>query len=106
MLRRLFQKIRPSTQQTLGSDEKEALKKFRKKYAQFRRLIEANAVLGGLMADLEGRASGDSLFTTMLLMDSASQCVRYTRRMVDSLIAMNPGLYKELGPVLDRKSVV
>ena len=101
MLRRLFQKIRPSTQQTLGSDEKEALKKFRKKYAQFRRLIEANAVLGGLMADLEGRASGDSLFTTMLLMDSASQCVRYTRRMVDSLIAMNPGLYKELGPVLD-----
>ena len=73
MLRSILQKFRSGAKQTAEVDDKEALKKFRKKYAQFRRLIEANAVLGGLMADLEGRASGDSLFTTMLLMDSTSQ---------------------------------
>lgn len=102
VLRAFLDKIRSGPEKETNRGDKEALKRFRKKYAQFRRLIEANAVLGELMADLEARASGDSLFTTMIIMDSASKCVRYTRRMVDSIITMNPGLYKDLGPALDK----
>lgn len=92
---------RSEGQSEYSEADRETLKDFRKKYAQFRRLIEANAVLGGLMADLEARSRGDSLFGYMTVMDTASRALRYTRRMVDSLINMNPLSYKELSRVLD-----
>ena len=66
------------------------VKGFRKRYAQFRKLIDANAALANLMADLETKLAGNSLFGIIYVRNTSQKTVSLTRRMATSLLYMNP----------------
>lgn len=58
-LTKVFSKKRD---ESLVQTDKAVVKGFRKRYARFRKLLDANATLADLMADLEMKLSGKSLF--------------------------------------------
>lgn len=78
------------------------VKAFRKRYAKFRRLLDANAALADLMAEMEVKLRGTSLFGTLYMRDAASRAVRLTRRMAVSLKDMSDGRYLGLERAVDR----
>ena len=81
--------------------DKTTLKTFRKRYARFRKLLDANAALADLMADMDVKLSGASLFGLAYLQQSSQQAIALTRRMAESLQGMNPGKHGSLPKTLE-----
>ena len=69
---------------------------FRKRYARFRKLLDANAALADLMAELEVKLSGKSLFGSLYVRHMAQKAVELTKRMAQSLEDMHPGRHRGL----------
>ncbi len=82
--------------------DRDVLKAFRKRYARFRRLLDANAALAGLMADMEEKLSGKSLYGMLYVRRAAGQALEKTYQMARSLDAMSGGGYAGLIRAVDR----
>ncbi len=76
--------------------DKATLKKFRKRYANFRKLLDANANLAELMADIEVKLSGNTLFGTVYINKMTEKALYLTKRMVTSLQIMSSGKHLKL----------
>ena len=94
----LFKRDRPAECQV----DKNVVKTFRKRYARFRKLLDANAALAELMAGMEEKLRGNSLFGQLYVRNSAANAVRLTRRMASSLEGMSGGRHKGLSAAVDR----
>jgi pyruvate,water dikinase len=77
-------------------------KPFRRRYARFRNLLDANAALGELMADMARKLEGRSLFGDLYLQNTAGKALELARRMVNSLQGMSGGRRDALNPALER----
>ena len=86
-----------------GTD-KNVVKAFRKRYARFRKLLDANAALADLMADMELKLDGSSLFGMVYVRHSVRRSVELARRMARSLEVMSGGRYRSLEKTVDRIS--
>lgn len=93
---RLFKKRK---EQALA--DKAVVKTFRKRYARFRKLLDANAALADLMAELEVKLSGKSLFGGLYVRHMAQKAIDLTKRMAVNLEGMNPGAHRGLDKALD-----
>lgn len=82
--------------------DKTALKIFRKRYARFRKLLDSNAALADLMADMNIKLRGTSLFGLSYVHQSGLQAVKLARKMAASLQGMSPGKHSGLDKALDR----
>ena len=80
--------------------DKAVVKIFRKRYARFRKLLDANAALADVMAELEVKLSGKSLFGALYVRHMAEKAVDLTRRMSLSLEGMSPGKHRGLDKAL------
>lgn len=98
--RKLADRILHREREQLQAD-KAVVKVFRKRYARFRKLLDANASLAELMADLEEKLSGNSLFGLMYVRHTAQQSLLLARRMAKSLDGMHPGKYAALEKSID-----
>ena len=98
--RKLTDRILRRDTEQLQAD-KAVVKIFRKRYARFRKLLDANASLAELMADLEEKMSGNSLFGLMYVRHAAQQSLALARRMAKSLDGMHPGKYAALEKKID-----
>ncbi len=87
--------------ETVSHADVAVVKGFRKRYARFRKLIDANAALGELLGDLEEKLTGKSLFGAVYVRHTARQAVRLTRRMAESLESMRPGAHRGLNRTVD-----
>ncbi|MDR2489306.1 MAG: phosphoenolpyruvate synthase [Desulfovibrio sp.] len=76
--------------------DKGVVKKFRKRYAKFRKLLDANAALADIMTELEVKIDGKSMFGVLYVRRMVEQAVEFTRRMTLSLEEMNPGKHRGL----------
>lgn len=76
--------------------DREVVKIFRKRYAQFRRLLDANAALADLMADMDAKLSGNALFGTVYIRNVADRASTLVRKMAVSLQAMAPRRHRGL----------
>ena len=81
--------------------DKNTLKTFRKRYARFRKLLDANAALADLMADMDVKLGGTSLFGLAYAHQSSQRAISLTRRMAESLQGMNPGKHGGLSKALE-----
>ena len=79
-----------------------AVKAFRKRYARFRKLLDANAALGALMANMERKRSGKFLFGSVYLRGAVKSSLDLTRRMVVSLQKMRAARYDGLSAAFER----
>ncbi|MDL2267296.1 phosphoenolpyruvate synthase [Desulfovibrio sp. OttesenSCG-928-G15] len=84
------------------ADNKAVVKVFRKRYGRFRRLLDANAALAELMAELEDRLGGTTLFGTLYVRTAADKAITLTGKMADSLDAMSNGKYPALRRAVQR----
>lgn len=82
--------------------DKAVVKAFRKRYARFRGLLDANAALAELMAGMEEKLRGNSLFGQVYMRNTSIRAARLTRRMAVSLEEMSGGRHKGLIPAVDR----
>ena len=78
------------------------IKSFRKRYAYFRVLLQANAGLAELMADISLKLEDKALFDAGYITATAARAVHLARRMANSLIAMHPGRYSGLLDAITR----
>ena len=78
------------------------VKAFRKRYARFRKLLDANAALGELMADMERKLSGKSLFGGVYVRGTVKSALDLTRRMVANLQGMRTARYDALSDAFER----
>ncbi len=82
--------------------DKAVAKGFRKRYARFRKLLDANAALADVLTELEMKLTGKSLFGLLYVRHMAEKAVALTRRMARNLEAMHPGRYQALESVIGR----
>ena len=80
--------------------DKAVVKIFRKRYARFRKLLDANAALADAMAELEVKLSGKSLFGALYVRHMAEKAIDLTKRMSLSLEGMSPGKHRGLDKAL------
>ncbi len=90
-----------------GSDtapqaDKTVVKGFRKRYARFRKLLDANAALADVLSDMEEKLDGKSLFGALYVRHMAQKAVSLTRRMAVSLEGMHPGRHRGLEAVIEK----
>ena len=78
------------------AQDKEMVKAFRKKYANFRKLLDANAALADILNDIETKLNGNTLFGLVYIRNTIEQSLRLSRRMAVSLQLMSGGKYKRL----------
>lgn len=95
LLKRI-RKTRPS-----GSDPGEL---FKKKYALFQELLSSNAENLDLIADLEEKLKGDTLFGMSYVRAQSARAVFHSHRMVRALDGLSGGGYPGLFPVLEELS--
>ena len=82
--------------------DRSVVKTFRKRYARFKKLLDANAALAELMADMEEKLRGNSLFGQLYVRNCVAKAVRLARRMASSLEGMSDGRYKGLSAAVGR----
>ena len=97
LLHRLFN--RQEQQHILANEA--VVKGFRKRYAHFRKLIDSNAALGDLMAEMETKLGGNSLFGMIYVRTTSQKAVSLTRRMTTSLLSMNPAKHRGLDTAVE-----
>ncbi|HJX32162.1 MAG TPA: PEP/pyruvate-binding domain-containing protein, partial [Thermodesulfobacteriota bacterium] len=74
---------------------------FRIKYEHFRELLNANAELSKIIADIEEKLQGHTIFGMSYVRSQAVQAVFYTLKMVKSLDALSNRKYPVLFKVLE-----
>jgi pyruvate,water dikinase len=74
---------------------------FRIKYEHFRELLNANAELAKIIADIEEKLQGHTIFGMSYVRSQAVQAVFYTLKMVKSLDALSNRKYPVLFKVLE-----
>ena len=94
----LFKRERPVE----SAVDKTVVKTFRKRYARFRKLLDANAALAELMADMEAKLRGNALFGLLYVRSVSARAVQLTRRMAVNLEDMSRGSHRGLGAAVDR----
>lgn len=72
------------------------LRPFRRRYGYFKALLASNAALGVLMADIDDKLSGNSVFGMVYINNTVRLAVMHTQSMADSLIGLSGGKYTEL----------
>ena len=82
--------------------DKSVVKTFRKRYARFRKLLDANTALASLLADMESKLSGKSLYGMLYVRQTAEQALDRTRQMARSLEDMSGGRYAGLLKAVNR----
>lgn len=82
--------------------DRAVVKAFRKRYARFRKLLDANATLAELMAGMEDKLQGNSLFGQLYVRNTANKAVQLTRRMAANLEEMSGGRHKGLTAAVDQ----
>ena len=98
MLEKLFQKWKPRKHKPSRDTFSEI---FRIKYEHFRELLNANAELAKIIADIEEKLQGHTIFGMSYVRSQAVQAVFYTLRMVKSLNALANNKYFLLVTVLE-----
>ena len=98
MLEKLFQKWKPRKHNSSRDSFSEI---FRVKYEQFRELLNANAELAKIIADIEEKLRGHTIFGMSYVRSQAVQAVFYTLKMVKSLDALSNRRYPALFKVLE-----
>lgn len=98
MLERLFPKWK-SRKQTPSRENFSEI--FRIKYEHFRELLNANTELAKIIADIEEKLQGHTVFGMSYVRSQAVQAVFYTLKMVKSLDALSNRKYSVLFKVLD-----
>lgn len=81
--------------------DKDVIKAFRKRYARFRKLLDANAALAELMADMEEKLHGNSLFGQIYVRNAARKTIYLARRMAVNLEEMSSGRHRGLAAATD-----
>ncbi|MGQ9857743.1 MAG: PEP/pyruvate-binding domain-containing protein [Thermodesulfobacteriota bacterium] len=77
---------------------------FRRKYTLFQELLASNAENLDLMADMEEKLKGDTIFGTMYVRSAAARAVFHTHRMVRALEDLSGGSYSALWRALEELS--
>ena len=95
-LKKLLAGLRGQNSKVQSEEDGAVLKAFRKRYARFRKLLDANAALGELMANMEQKLGGNSLFGGMYVSTSVKNALDLTQRMLVCLCEMRPGRYERL----------
>ena len=99
---KLTNRLRKSPVHDLDQVDKTVVKQFRKRYARFRKLLDANAALADLMAAMEAKLSGKSLFGMLYVRDTAHKAIQLTKRMARSLEEMSGGKHRGLEAAVSR----
>lgn len=73
---------------------------FRDRYAQFKELLNANAELSRIIADIEEKLQGHQLYGMTYVRSRANRAVFQTRRMVETLNVISGNKYPQLRGVL------
>ncbi|WAC08232.1 MAG: PEP-utilizing enzyme [Thermodesulfobacteriota bacterium] len=98
MLEKIFQKLKFHKSKSSRDTFSEI---FRIKYEHFRELLNANAELAKIIADIEEKLQGHTIFGMSYVRSQAVQAVFYTLRMVKSLNALANNKYFLLVTVLE-----
>jgi len=99
---RLTQRLKGSHRQNDDAADKAVVKAFRKRYARFRKLLDANAALAELMAAMEVKLSGKSLYGMIYVRHAVEQAVNKSFLMARSLDEMSGGKYAGLSRAVER----
>jgi pyruvate,water dikinase len=75
---------------------------FRAKYEKFKQLLDSNAELSTIIADIEDKLQGHKLFGMSYVRSQSARAVFYTLRMVTSLNALSANRYQGLFEVVER----
>ncbi len=75
---------------------------FRAKYEQFKQLLDSNAELSRIIADIEDKLQGHKLFGMAYIRSQSARAVFYTLRMVASLNALSGNRHQRLSEVVGR----
>lgn len=98
MLEKVFQKWKPRKHKPSRDTFSEM---FRIKYEHFRELLNANAELAKIIADIEEKLQGHTIFGMSYVRSQAVQAVFYTLKMVKSLGALSNRKYPVLFKVIE-----
>ena len=98
-LAKRFKKTRPDAE---PQADKTVVKAFRRRYARFRKLLDANTALAELMAVMEVKLSGKSLYGMLYVRQAAVQSLEKTYQMARSLDEMSGGRYAGLVKAVSR----
>ena len=90
------------TKRASRQEHSAAVKSFRKRYARFRKLVDANTALGELMTNMEHKLNGKSLFGSVYLRGSVKSALDLTNRMVLSLQGMRAIQYDGLSEAFEQ----
>ncbi len=77
---------------------------FSRKYALFQELLASNAENLNLIADMEQKLRGDTIFGTAYVRSAVARAVFHTHRMVRALDGLSGGRYPGLDGVLEEIS--
>lgn len=77
------------------------MRTFRLRYAEFKDLLQSNSELSKIMADMEEKLSGQSLFGMNYIRSQATRAVFHTMRMATALNTIANGRYAQLPAVLE-----
>lgn len=98
-IKRLFRKADPVTARRRDNI---TLRPFRKRYGHFKALLASNAALGVLLADIEDKLSGNSVFGLAYITNTVDRAILHAKSMADSLSGLSGGKYAELRKSADR----
>ncbi|MEJ5376422.1 MAG: PEP/pyruvate-binding domain-containing protein [bacterium] len=99
MWKRLKRILKPGALPAEGSREL-----FSRKYALFQELLASNAENLDLIADMEEKLRGDTIFGTAYVRSAVARAVFHTHRMVRALDGLSGGRYPGLDGVLEEIS--
>lgn len=92
----VLHRLKKQTSRGDAPPDKAVVKAFRRRYARFRKLLDANAALAELMADMETKLSGKTLYGMLYIRQTAARAVEKARQMAHSLDQMSDGRYAGL----------
>ncbi len=101
MPNRLLRFFKRDKQDKALEPDKKTLKTFKKRYAHFRKLLDANAKLAELMADMDVKLNGNTLFGFVYINQAVNKALYLTKRMATNLQGMNPVKHSGLTDALE-----
>ena len=85
-----------------GSAETKSARILREKYASFRKLLESNSELLNIIADIDEKLQGHTIFGMSYVRSQTTRAVFHTQRMVSSLGHLNRSDNRDLVEALER----
>ncbi len=95
-----WRRLRGASCPTPGGDRLTAA--FQAKYASFKELLASNAELLNIMADMDEKLQGHTIFGMAYVRSQSTQAVFHAMRMVGSLNVLTNNRFQNLSGVLDR----